>query len=772
MKRTIAESDLIRKRLLLKGIVQGVGFRPFLYERAREHGVTGFAANTMNGLQIEAEGERENVRAFVSDVLTQPPARAEILSAEETEVLPVASDAFEISESQESGAAGPTIAPDSATCADCIAEIFDPEDRRYGYSFISCIQCGPRYSISKKPPFDRATTSMSDFRMCKHCESEYRNPGNRRFHSQTNCCPACGPRLWLADNGGREIDIGDPLAEAVHLLKEGRILAVKGLGGFHLVVNAEDERAVALLRDRKQRPAKPFAIMSAGVAEVLRYAEVSEAERAALTSPAAPIVLLKKKPHDGIAVGIAPGLDCVGVMLAYTPLHHLLLQGSFLALVMTSANRTGEPLIHRNKDAVPQLADICDYFLLHDRDIIRRCDDSILRFAGTTPIYLRHSRGLVPRPILLERNVNQILAYGAHQKNTATITAGCHAHTSRYIGDLDHLKTIDALEEACEELEESVGVIPEASACDLHPDYASTRIAEEWQKARLYRVQHHHAHALSCMAENHLLKEEVLGVVFDGAGLGPDGNIWGSEFLAVAITGFQRLAHMRYVSMPGGEAAVREPYRMALSYLFTTFGESALERAMELLPDIEPGRMGLILDIIRQQEFAPLTCGMGRLFDAVAALLGLCTRASYESEGPSYLESIAAERVSEAYEFHLDQDEMLLVDPSPVLIGILRDIRRGIPSAVISAKFHNAVSGMILHVCTRIRTDLHLNTVVLSGGVFQNRYLLQNSVASLRASGFETFTHKYLPPNDECISLGQAIAADERERCVLQSLPE
>jgi hydrogenase maturation protein HypF len=772
MERVGAENNLIRKRLLLKGIVQGVGFRPFLFGKAIEHQITGFAENTMNSLHIEAEGKREKVCRFVADILTRPPSRAEILSSEELDVAPVASVVFEILESNSSGSAGLAIAPDAAICPECIQEIFDPSNRRFGYPFNSCIHCGPRYSILKTPPFDRSTTSMSDFTMCEICQTEYSSPGSRRFHSQTNSCPGCGPRIRLTDNGGREIESGDPLILAVDYLKAGKVVAVKGIGGFHLAVDAENEEAVRLLRQRKRRPRKPLAIMSAEISDILRYAEMSDAERAALTSPAAPIVLLKKRTENTIASGIAPGLNTLGVLLAYTPLHHLLLRDNFLAVVMTSANRSGEPLLYQDEDAIVQLADICDFFLLHDRDIIKRCDDSIVRFAGATPILLRRARGFVPRPIILERSISSIIAYGAHEKNTVTVTAKNLALTSRYIGDLDRLKTLDAMEEACGELQQSLGLIPEVAACDLHPDYASTKIAEERRHVRLHRQQHHHAHALSCMAENHLLDREVLSVVFDGAGLGIDGNIWGSEFLAVRTSSVQRLAHMRYVRMPGGEAAVREPYRMAVSYLYSLYGNDALEMAREFFPDIHPGKIALLVDIIRNEEYAPLTCGMGRLFDAVAALLGLCSMATYESEGPANLESIAAEGISEAYQFQIDFDDVSLINPAPVLIEIVHDFSAGITTQVISAKFHNAIGKMILRVCEFIRNSQRLSTIALSGGVFQNRYLLQSTLTLLTSSAFEVVTHKYLPPNDECISLGQAIGAHERERCALQFLPE
>lgn len=772
MKRAGNGNNVVRKRLLLKGIVQGVGFRPFLFTKALEHQVTGFAENTRNSLHIEAEGKDERVSAFIKDILAGPPSRAEIFSSEEIDIKPIASDVFEILESNNTGLAGLSIASDVATCPECLQEIFDPANRRFGYPFNSCIHCGPRYSISRTPPFDRSTTSMSDFPMCEKCQTEYSSPGSRRFHSQTNSCPDCGPQIWLTDNRGRKIEVGDPLRWTIEFLKRGKVVAVKGIGGFHLAVDAENEDAIRLLRRRKQRERKPLAIMSAEIEDILHYAEASDVERAAIMSSAAPIVLLKKRTANTIASSVAPGLNTFGVLLAYTPLHRLLLRGNFLALVMTSANRTGEPLLYRNEEAIAELADICDFLLLHDREIVRSCDDSIVRFAGATRTFLRRSRGFVPGPIILERQVPSVIAYGAHEKNTVSVTTENLALTSRYIGDLDRLKTLEAMEETCGELKQALGVKPEVAACDLHPEYASTRVAEKERHLRVHRQQHHHAHALSCMVENHLLEKEILAVIFDGAGLGIDGNIWGSEFFAVRTSGFQRLAHMKYVRMPGGEAAVREPYRMAVSYLYSLYGNDPSEKVKELFPDLDPGKIPLVVDVIRNGEYAPLTCGMGRLFDAVAAILGLCSIASYESEGPAMLESIAADGISEAYQFQIDFDAVLLIDPAPVLKAIINDLSFGMKREVISAKFHNAISEMILRVCEFIRSKNGLSTIVLSGGVFQNRYLLQSTLTLLASSGFEVFTHKYLPPNDECISLGQAIGAHEREKCASQFLPE
>ncbi|RJP22315.1 MAG: carbamoyltransferase HypF [Candidatus Abyssobacteria bacterium SURF_5] len=765
--RTVSKTDaVVRKKILVTGVVQGVGFRPFVFRKAREHRVGGFVTNTRTGVLIEAEGGERDVRAFVSDVTTRPPLHASIVSASVIDTEPRHAESFQILRSEDCGAPDLSIAPDSAVCADCVNEVFDPADRRYRYPFNGCIHCGPRYSLAESAPFDREATSMRVFKMCGACRNEYKDTESRRFHSQINSCPSCGPHIRMVDISGRVLDSADVIAEAIMFLKEGRIVAVKGLGGFHLAANAQDEEAVKRLRLRKQRPRKPFALMSAVTEDVLSYAEVSDAEKAALSSPASPIVLLRRKPVGVIADGVAPGLDSLGVMLAYTPLHHLLLRDAFPALVMTSANRLGEPLIYRNEEALSELAGIADLVLLHDRDIVRRCDDSIVRFAGSLPILLRRSRGFVPRPIMLESSTATVSAYGAHKKNTVCVTRGNAAHVSRYIGDLDYCETRNSSTEMLEGMQHELGIETSAAACDLHAELGSSQLALERARGRLHRVQHHHAHAVSSIAENHLLGTEVLAVVFDGAGLGEDGSIWGSEFLAVRASNYRRLGHMKYILMPGGEAAVREPYRMAFSYLHEIFKENAVETATKLFPQVGRDKISFLLSIINNKEYAASTCGMGRLFDAVGALLRLCTVSTYEGEGPTYLEAIAAKGVTDSYAFQIHCCRPILVDPAPVIAAIVSDIFEGRPKEIISACFHNAVCEMTADVCGQIREETHLNAVVLTGGVFQNGYVLEHVVKRLGSAGFSVYFHRYLPPNDECISLGQAIVANERGRDV------
>ena len=755
--------NAIRKKITVKGTVQGIGFRPFIYRIASRKNLAGFVANTTNGVVIEAEGGEKNVTNLVEEIRADTPPNAEILSLDLLDLPSTGQKGFAIIPSRGNGEVSIMVSPDTAACPDCINEIFDPLDRRFGYAFNSCLDCGPRFTILHTQPFDRESTSMRDFTMCDACEREYHDPLSRRFHSQTNSCRQCGPRLWLVDNRGESVERDDPVSAAEDYLREGKVVAIRGLGGFHLAVNAEDESAVGLLRARKARPTKPFAVMSARLDDIRRYVRVSDEEAAMLASRVSPIVLLEKRGRGAIAESVAPNNSRLGVMLAYTPLHHLLLRDNFRALVMTSGNRSGEPIICSNNMAVERLAGVADFFLLHDREIVRRCDDSIVKFSGRKHIIMRRSRGYIPRPVPVGRTARAVCAYGAQLKNTVCFLEGKHAHVSGYIGDLDNLESVEYFEKTLAEMERLLTVKPEIVACDMHPDYASTRLAQERRGVKLYAIQHHHAHVVSCMAENGRT-EKAIGVAFDGTGLGEDGAMWGSEFLAADAEGYTRIAHLKYFLMPGGEAVVREPWRMAVSYLYGIMRDRVGALDLDIVKNLHPRRLATLISMIRNEENCPKTSGMGRLFDAVAAMLGLCLTATYEGEGPIYLESVAAPGVRESYEFSIiDSSPCMLIDPGPVLVRILDDVRDGIGLPLISARFHNAVVNMVVEVCTRVREKTGLDTTALSGGVFQNGYLTSRLVPALGEAGFSVLTHRYLSPNDECISFGQALIANERE---------
>lgn len=755
-------ASVIRKKLTVKGTVQGVGFRPFIYRVATECNLAGFIANTTNGVIIEAEGAEANVNSLIRRIVSDGPPNAQILSLDQQNLSTTGENGFSIIPSRGNGEISLMVAPDTAVCLDCLREINDPSDRRFRYPFNSCVNCGPRYTIVEDVPFDRETTSMRVFPMCKACLREYRDPDSRRFHSQTNSCRECGPRLWLADKHGNEIPCVDAALATANLLKKGKIVAIRGLGGFHLAVNAEDDDAVKLLRSRKKRPTKPFAIMSARLDNVKSYAHVTAQEEAMLESRLAPIVLLQKRKGNSIAESVAPNNSTLGVMLAYTPLHSLLLSGGFRALVMTSGNLSEEPIKCSVEDAIGNLAHIADYFLLHNREIVRRCDDSIVKFYGGNHTIMRRARGYVPRPIVLERPLKPICAYGSHLKNTICVAKGGHAYVSRYVGDLDNLETVEYLEETVAEMERLLSVRPEIIACDMHPDYASTKLASERTGLRLCKVQHHHAHIVSCAAENGVY-DRIIGVAFDGAGLGDDGAVWGSEFMIADAAGYDRVAHLKYFPMPGGDAVVREPYRMAISYLFGMMGDSARALPLDVIRETDDGRLAVLLNMMRRNDNSPPTSGMGRLFDAVAAILGLCYNATFEGEGPVYLESLIERGVEDSYHFAFDNSsKCAVIDPSPVLMSILEDVRKGSEPPAISARFHNAVVRMVADICAMSREKTGLETVAVSGGVFQNTYLLERLTKSLSEHGFTVLTHKSLSPNDECISFGQAVIANER----------
>jgi len=754
-------TTLVACRVSVRGVVQGVGFRPFVYNLAARLGLGGAVQNTADGVEIEVEGAPGAVNEFLEDLVAAAPPLAHIDDVRVDDVDPRGRRGFTIERSRDDEGFVP-ISPDVATCPACLREVLDPCDRRFGYPFTNCTHCGPRFTIIRAIPYDRPTTTMAGFTMCAACRAEYEDPGDRRFHAQPNACAACGPRLVLADAQGRPL-AGDPLAEARRLLAAGRIVAIKGIGGFHLACDATDEAAVRRLRERKAREAKPLALMVPDLAAARQLCVISDEEGALLSSAARPVVILAARPGSGVAPSVAPGLGHLGVMLPYSPLHHLLWRGEGRfpeALVLTSGNRSEEPIATDNDDALARLGTIVDAFLLHDRPIQTRCDDSVSRVAAGAELPIRRSRGYAPFPVRLPFEARPILACGAELKSTVCVARGPYAFLSPHIGDLENYDTYASYATMVDHMTTLFRVRPEAVAHDLHPAYLSTRYAGDLDPALpRVAVQHHHAHVAACMAE-HRLTGPVIGVVFDGTGYGTDGRIWGGEFLVADYMDFERAAHLAYVPLPGGDLAVREPFRMALAHLARAFGgwDPALPPVAATTD--EEGR--IIARQIERGVNAPSTSSMGRLFDAVASLLGVRHRARYEAQAAIELETFAAQGDHGEYPVELDAGEPAVIDPAPVIRGIVRDLERGVTGPVVAARFHATVVGLILRVCERLRGRTGLDRVVLSGGVFQNVKLLGGTRRALAGAGFEVFSHHLVPANDGGIALGQAAVAHAR----------
>lgn len=745
-----------RVRVRVHGVVQGVGFRPFVYRLAHRHGLAGWVLNHEAGVDIELEGDPERIRAFLEELRSEAPPLARIDRLEVERRQPQGARAFEIRPSRSRGEPQALVPPDIATCERCLREVFDPNDRRHRYPFTNCTDCGPRFTIIRELPYDRPRTTMASFRMCPRCEAEYHDPLDRRFHAQPNACPRCGPRLALLDGAGRPVAGADPLVEAARLLREGRIVAVKGLGGFHLACDAANEEAVSLLRRRKAREAKPFALMCRDLEVVRRLCELPPGAAELLSSPQRPILVLPRRPDAGVAPSVAPGQRTLGVMLPYTPLHHLLLRESPPALVMTSGNRSEEPIVRDNQEALERLRGIADWFLVHDREIYVRCDDSVARPWSHGVVLLRRARGYAPLPIELPGEGRPVLACGGQLKNTVCLTRGRLAFLSQHLGDLDSWEAFENFRWTIGHLRRLLGVEPELVAHDLHPDYASTRYALELGLPTV-GVQHHFAHALSCLAE-HGLEGPALAVVMDGTGWGEDGAVWGGEFLQVSLEGYRRLGHLRYVPLPGGEAAVREPWRMAAAYLDRLYGEAMARLDLPLLQRMDWGTWEPLRQAVRAGIGSPPCSSVGRLFDAVSALLGLRLRVSYEGQAAMELEQIA--RGSGEYPMDVQEaEDRLVLDPDPLIAAVVEDVRRGEDPGVISARFHHGLARAVLRMVQRMRERTGIELVVLSGGVFQNRLLLERTWELLSEAGLRALVHRRVPPNDGGISLGQALYA-------------
>ena len=763
-----------RRHVQVRGIVQGVGFRPFVYNLAMSLQLTGFVFNSSSGVTIEIEGAA--VDRFLHTLKNEPPPLAEITEITVSVMAVQGSVGFLILGSREEAGAFALVPPDAGTCDACWRDFGDPSNRRFGYPFTNCTHCGPRYTILRDLPYDRATTTMSSFRMCGDCQAEYEDPTARRFHAQPNACAVCGPSLALVES------IPDSLTEACFttkdalpiirqsraLLRQGKILAVKGLGGFLLACDASNDTAVAELRKRKRRPHKPFALMVRDLAAAKRLCRLSAEDEASLLHPRRPIVILPRLVGGPLAGAIAPGENTLGVMLPYTPLHYLLfsdspeMESAWTALVMTSGNLSEEPIVVSNQEAMHRLGAVADWFVLHNRDIATRVDDSVVRtFEGHERV-LRRSRGFVPQTIDLGAPMEEVLAFGGELKNTFCLTKGRYAILSQHIGDLENLETMQFFEETLAGLQHLFRVTPRAAAYDLHPGYMSTRMALVSRIERKFGVQHHHAHIASCMAENHL-RGQVLGVALDGTGFGTDGKIWGGEFLVADFAGFRRRAHLRNVLLPGGDAAVRQPWRMARSYLREAFG-SQIPDQLKCFEAIDEKQLGLVDTMLARHIQTVETSSCGRLFDSIAALLGLAAEATFEGQAAIALEAAAEAGVDERYGFEIEQDDPMLLDFRPVIVSIVNDLLAGRGTGEISARFHNTLSLAIGEVCSGIGAREGLKRICLSGGSFQNLYLLGRTVVELRRRGFEVYLHAKVPANDGGLCLGQAMVANERLR--------
>jgi len=754
----------VRRQIEVAGIVQGVGFRPYVYRLATERKLAGHISNTASGVAIEVEGPEEAVAGFVRQLPESAPPLAKITGLAVREVACHGDRDFRILASQRGEAVETLISPDVATCPDCLRELLDPTDRRYGYPFINCTNCGPRFTIERDIPYDRPYTSMAGFQMCAACQAEYDDPLNRRFHAQPNACWECGPQLELWGGKGRKMEFEDPIAAAAMALEHGWIVAVKGLGGFHLAVDAENSAAVELLRKRKRRVEKPFAVMVRDLETAERLCVVDDAGRRALERAERPIVLLPWRRDAGIPEAVAPGNRFLGVFLPYTPVHHLLFaKGHYQALVMTSGNLSEEPIAIENEEAVRRLGELADFFLVHNREILLRCDDSVVRVVGGKTCQIRRSRGFVPVPVFLKEDVPQILAVGGELKNAICLTKKKHAFLSQHVGDLENLESYRFFEEAVEHLTRVLEIRPQVVAYDLHPDYFSTKWARKQVGVQLMGVQHHHAHIASCMAENHL-EGTVIGFALDGTGYGTDGNIWGGEVLVAEYAEFERVAHFEYVRMPGGAEAIHEPWRMAVSYLVQHFGSEWEKLRVPFTDLVDRKKAGLLARMVERGVNSPWTSSCGRLFDAVAALVGVRQAVNYEAQAAIELEmAIDPDGEAEAYPFELRcAGEGWVIGTKPLFEAIVRDLQDEVSVGKISGRFHRGLVDVFARLAEFIRGRSGIEQVCLSGGTFHNVFLLARLRARLEERGFRVFTHSEVPAGDGGLSLGQALVAAHR----------
>src|SRR5918997_1028191 len=760
-----------RREISVRGIVQGVGFRPFVYALARRHALAGLVRNDAEGVHIEAEGPPEELELFLRDIRAKAPPLA-VVEAVSWRPLAVRKESgFRIEESREGASRRALISPDVATCEECRAELFDPADRRYRYPFTNCTNCGPRFTITRSVPYDRAMTTMAHFEMCLKCRREYADPSDRRFHAQPNACPVCGPQVRLLDRFGHEVHSkpGDSILHTARILGGRAVVAIKGLGGYHLACDPFDARAVRTLRGRKARQDKPFALMARDLEQVRKLCRIGPEEEKLLTSPARPIVLLERLERSGIVEEVAPRQDTLGVMLAYTPLHHLLLHDAGIPLVMTSGNNSDEPIAYWDEEAFEQLGEIADFFLIHDRPIHMRCDDSVVRVVRGRMYQIRRSRGHAPAPLGVAEGFDQhTLACGGELKNTFCVAKERHVFLSHHIGDLENYETLKSFREGVEHYCRLFDVSPELVAYDLHPEYLSTKYARELEEAGLpaVGVQHHHAHVASCLADNERPDDErVIGVALDGTGYGIDGTVWGGEFFEGSLErGFTRRAHLEYAPMPGGSAAIRQPWRMALAQLISVYGEEeVLTLPLAMVREAGETNVLLVARLVEHGLNTPPTSSAGRLFDAVAALVGVpgSRRTTYEGQAAVELELAANGSADRGYPFRLrPEGEGWVVETSGLIAGVVEDLLAGRSAGGGSSSFHRTMAEVVIAGCEEIRGARGASAVALSGGTFQNLLLLGQVLELLAGRGFTVYRHRRGPANDGGLSLGQAVLAN------------
>jgi hydrogenase maturation protein HypF len=765
-----SDAPRVRKSVRVAGTVQGVGFRPFVYALAARLGLSGFVGNDAEGVFAEVEGDPAAVEEFLAAVARDAPPLARIDQIVSTDMQPNDTPGFTIAPSEPGAQRTALVSADSAMCANCLAELRDPADRRHAYPFINCTNCGPRFTIVADVPYDRPNTTMAAFAMCERCAAEYHDPANRRFHAQPVCCPACGPRLSLRSPDGSPAETGDPVAAAAAALRAGQVLAVKGLGGYHLAVDAHNEQAAAALRARKHREDKPFAVMAPGLAAARQLCEVDETAAGLLASPRRPIVLMPRRPGT-VAAAVAPGNRQLGVMLPYTPLHHLLLEAVAGPVVLTSGNISDEPIAYRDEDAFIQLRGIADKFLTHDRAIHIRTDDSVVRVWGGVAgselaergreMLIRRSRGYVPEPVTVRmRFPRPVLACGAELKNTFCLAKQDRAFVSHHIGDLENAATLRSFTEGIEHFGRLFGIEPQVVAHDLHPEYLSTKYALDLGLDTC-GVQHHHAHIASCLADNGH-DGAVIGVAFDGTGYGTDGTLWGGEFLIADLAGYQRAGHLAPVPMPGGAAAIRQPWRMTAAYLRAAF-PAGPPSGLDVVKRNERN-WAAIISMADKKVNAPLSSSAGRLFDAVAALLSVRDTINYEGQAAVELEQLADPGETGSYRAAITAEGPFCIEGAGLVRAVTGELRAGTPAPLIAARFHNGIAALIEDGCVLARERHGLDIVALSGGVFQNVLVTERAAARLEARGFRVLTHSRVPCNDGGISLGQAVVAGARDR--------
>jgi len=760
-----------RQAVRVRGVVQGVGFRPFVFRLAHETGLAGFIGNDTDGVTIEIEGDEPRITEFITRLRSDAPPMAHIDAVTVEDREPIGESDFRIVHSQVTGHVSTGIPADAATCPDCLRELLDPGDRRYRYPFINCTNCGPRFTITRRIPYDRPQTSMAVFPMCAQCQAEYDDPLNRRFHAQPNACRVCGPKVWLADTAGVETASTDPIIACIDRLMAGEILAIKGIGGFHLAVDATNESAVIRLRERKRRYGKPLAVMVRDLAAARELCDLTVEEQALLLTPARPIVLARARKGNGIAPSVAPGIPWLGVFLPYAPLQHLLFaEPRVRALVMSSANLSEEPIAIDNVEAIDRLKDIADGFLLHDREILQRCDDSVQAVVDGVPQIIRRARGFVPLAIDLPMHAPPLLAVGGHLKSVFALARGRYAYQSQHLGDLENLTGLEFFEHALDHLMRTFEIQPEAVVHDLHPGYLSTSWAKDWTEARglqLIGVQHHHAHIAGCMAE-HGLEGPVVGLSLDGTGSGTDGRIWGGEVLIARLENFERFAHLDYVPMPGGDAAVREPWRMALAHLHAAGVDVTAPAILNVLGG-NKRETRLLTRMMERGLNAPLTSSLGRLFDAVAAVILNRRVVDYEAQAAIELEGMAVDEPDDVAGYEIavdggnwDTREAALLKVAPLWEEVLRDLDRGVSRARMAARFHAGVANTFVRAADAARAATGIASVAMSGGVMHNRRLARLLRAGLEARGFRVYQHRRVSPGDGGLSYGQAASAAAR----------